>query len=65
MENYKARILWDFSIQAGKQLLANQTDIMAINKDIAITSNWNFRKKECEKLEKYKGRKEELEKIAK
>lgn len=50
--------------------MANQPDIVVVDKlqgkavvvDIAIPSDGNIRKKEHEKLEKYQGLKEELEK---
>ncbi len=51
--------------------MANQPDIVLIDKqqkkavviDVAIPSDSNIRKKEHEKLEKYQGLKEELEKM--
>ena len=69
-ENNRAKILWDFSFQTDKQLLANQPDIVVVDKeqkrvvviDVAIPADANIRKKEHEKVEKYQGLKEELEK---
>ncbi|KAM9816571.1 carbohydrate sulfotransferase 6 isoform X4 [Syngnathus typhle] len=69
-ENGRAKILWDFQIQTDKMVMANQPDIVVVDKqqkkavvvDIAIPSDGNIRKKELEKLEKYQGLKEELEK---
>ena len=73
MENNRAKILWDFQIQTDRQLLASQPDIMVVDKDqktavmidVALPSDSNIRKKECEKLEKYQGLKEELERMRK
>ena len=70
MENDQAKILWDFQIQTDKMVMANQPDIVIIDKqqrkavviDVAIPSDSNIKKKEHEKLEKYQGLKEELEK---
>ena len=64
-------MLWDFQIQTDKLVMANQPDIVLINKqqkkavviDVAIPSDSNIRKKEHEKLKKYQGLKEELEKM--
>ncbi len=71
VENDRAKILWDFKIQTDKLVMANQPDIVLIDKqqkkalviDVAIPSDSNIRKKEHEKLEKYQGLKEELEKM--
>lgn len=71
MENNRAKILWDFQIQTDKMVMANQPDIVVMDKqqktvvvvDVAIPSDSNIRKKEQEKLEKYQGLKEELEKM--
>lgn len=54
------KILWDFQIQIDKQLMANQPDIVEVDKqrrmtpviDVAIPNDRNTRKKEHEKLEK-------------
>ena len=69
IENDRAKILWDFQIQTDRMVMANQPDIVVIDKeqrkavvvDIAIPSDCNIRKKEHEKVEKYQGLKEELE----
>ncbi|TKS67246.1 Multidrug resistance protein 1 [Collichthys lucidus] len=70
-ENNRAKVLWDFSFQTDKQVLANQPDIVVLDKeqkrvvviDVAIPADANIRKKEHEKLEKYQGLKEQLEQI--
>uniref|UniRef100_A0A087YQ23 Uncharacterized protein n=1 Tax=Poecilia formosa TaxID=48698 RepID=A0A087YQ23_POEFO len=70
VENDRAKILWDFQIQTDKMVMANQPDIVVVDKqqrkavvvDVAIPSDYNIRKKEHEKLEKYQGLREELEK---
>ncbi|XP_051924320.1 uncharacterized protein LOC127602290 [Hippocampus zosterae] len=69
VENDRAKILWDFQIQTDKMVMANQPDIVIIDKgkrkavvvDVAVPSDGNIRKKEHEKLEKYQGLREELE----
>ncbi|XP_054913489.1 uncharacterized protein LOC129377515 [Poeciliopsis prolifica] len=69
VENARAKILWDFQIQTDKMVMANQPDIVVVDKhqrkavvvDVAIPSDCNIRKKEHEKLEKYQGLREELE----
>ncbi|KAJ0057310.1 hypothetical protein NL108_002264 [Boleophthalmus pectinirostris] len=69
VENDRAKILWDFQIQTDRMVMVNQPDIVVVDKkqsravvvDIAIPSDGNIRKKEHEKLEKYQGLKEELE----
>ncbi|XP_068190807.1 uncharacterized protein [Antennarius striatus] len=71
VENGKAKILWDFSFQTDKQLLANKPDIVVMDKeqkravviDVAIPADANIRKKEHEKIEKYQGLKEQLEQM--
>ncbi|XP_055359974.1 uncharacterized protein LOC129603341 [Betta splendens] len=70
VENERAKILWDFQIQTDRMVIVNQPDIVVVDKeqrkavvvDVAIPSNGNIRKKEHEKLEKYQGLREELEK---
>ncbi|XP_055362142.1 uncharacterized protein LOC129603668 [Betta splendens] len=70
VENERAKILWDFQIQTDRMVMANQPDIVVVDKeqskvvvvDVAIPSDGNIRKKEHEKLEKYQGLREELEK---
>ncbi|XP_078017068.1 uncharacterized protein LOC144458442 [Epinephelus lanceolatus] len=67
-ENNRAEILWDFSFQTDKQLLANLPDIVVVDKyqeravvvDVAIPANSNISKKEHEKVEKYQWLKEQL-----
>ncbi|XP_051916213.1 uncharacterized protein LOC127597287 isoform X2 [Hippocampus zosterae] len=69
VENDRAKIMWDFQIQTDKMVMANQPDIVIIDKgqrkavvvDVAVPSDGNIRKKEHEKLEKYQGLREELE----
>lgn len=71
IENSKAKILWDFYIQTDKQVLANQPDIVIIDKDkkqatiidIAIPNDYNIQDKEKEKVQKYQPLREELERI--
>ena len=71
VENNRAKVLWDFSIQTDKQLLANQPDIVVVDKerkravviDVAIPADANIRKKEHEKVEKYQGLREQLERM--
>ncbi|KAK7930437.1 hypothetical protein WMY93_006832 [Mugilogobius chulae] len=70
VENDRAKILWDFQIQTDRMVMANQPDIVVVDKeqrravvvDVAIPSDGNIRRKEHEKLEKYQGLREELEK---
>ncbi len=60
VENDRARILLDFQIQTDKMVIANQPDIVVVDKqqkkaaviNVAIPSDSNIRKKEHEKLEK-------------
>ncbi|TWW62748.1 hypothetical protein D4764_04G0013950 [Takifugu flavidus] len=71
VENKQAKILWDFQIQTDKMVVANQPDRVVVDKhrktvvviDVAIPSDSNIRKKEHEKLEKYQGLKEEMERM--
>ncbi|KAK1798039.1 hypothetical protein P4O66_000539 [Electrophorus voltai] len=71
VENYCVKILWDFQIQADKMVMANQLDIVFVDKqqksavviDVSIPSDCNIRKKEHKKLEEYQGLKEEAEKM--
>ena len=71
IQNDRAKILWDFQFQTDKLVMANQPDIVVVDKeqktvtvvDVAIPSDSNIRKKEHEKLEKYQGLREELEKM--
>ncbi|CAK6950273.1 uncharacterized protein LOC127616771 [Scomber scombrus] len=70
-EKNRAKILWDFPIHTGKLVMANQPDILLMDKqqkkavviDVVIPSDNSIRKKEQEKLGKYQGLKEELEKM--
>ncbi|MGZ7254081.1 hypothetical protein ACXWO5_10720, partial [Streptococcus pyogenes] len=63
MENDRAKILWDFQMQTDKMVVANQPDIVVVDKqkktavviDVAVPNDSNIRKKEHEKLEKYQG----------
>lgn len=56
----QAKILWYFSIQTDKQMLANQPDVVVEDKeqqgvvaiDVALPANANIRKMEHEKVEK-------------
>ena len=65
----RAKVLWDFRFQTGRQLLANQPHVVVIDKqqkeavivDDAIPADSNNRKKEQEKIEK--GLKEKLEEM--
>ncbi|XP_076744288.1 uncharacterized protein LOC143420307 [Maylandia zebra] len=71
VENDRAKILWDFQIQTDKMVVANQPDIVVVDKqkktavviDVAVPNDSNIRKKEHEKLEKYQGLREELERM--
>ena len=59
----QAKNLWGFLIPTDKLVVANQPDIVLIDKqqkkavviDIAILSKSNIKKKDHEKLEKYQG----------
>ncbi|XP_057700706.1 uncharacterized protein LOC130921080 [Corythoichthys intestinalis] len=59
LENESAKILWDFWIQTDKMLMANQPNIVIMDKqqrtavviDVAIANDGNIRKKGHEKLE--------------
>ncbi|KAF7640661.1 hypothetical protein LDENG_00024680, partial [Lucifuga dentata] len=65
VENGRAKVLWDFKFQTNKQLLANQPDMVVIDKQqkravvidvaVAVPADSNIRKKEHEKIEKYQG----------
>ncbi|KAF7663723.1 hypothetical protein LDENG_00203700, partial [Lucifuga dentata] len=69
VENSRAKVLWDFKFQTDKQLLANQPDMVVVDKeqkravviDMAVPADSNIRKKEHQKIQKYQGLKEELE----
>ena len=71
VENNRAKVLWDFHIQTDRKVLANQPDIVIVDKqkkeaaviEVAVPSDSNMRKKEYKKLEKYRGMKEELERM--
>ena len=71
VENSRAKLLWDFQTQTDRKVLANQPDIVVIDKqkkeavviDIAVPSDSNIKNKEYKKLEKYQGLKEELERM--
>jgi hypothetical protein len=70
-QNDQAKILWDFHIQTDKQVIANQPDIVLIDKskkkaiiiDIAIPNDVNIKSKEHEKITKYQPLAEELSRI--
>lgn len=67
VDNDCAMILWDFQIQTDKQVMANQLDIVVVDKvdkkavviDVAASNGSNI-KKEYEKLEKYLGQLERM-----
>ena len=69
MENNEVVILWDFSIQTDRKILANRPDIVIQDKkkqtalllDISIPSDKNTSLKTYEKLSKYKDLEIELE----
>ncbi|KAF7650224.1 hypothetical protein LDENG_00129190, partial [Lucifuga dentata] len=69
VENGRAKVLWDFKFQTDKQLLANQPDMVVVDKqqkravviDVAVPADSNIRKKEHQKIQRYQGLKEELE----
>ena len=69
-ENDRAKILWDFYMYTDKQILANQRDIVAVDKenqrailaDIAVPGDYNITSKEKKKVEKYQPLREEIEK---
>ena len=71
IEKDQAKIMRDFQIQTDKMAVANQLDIVVINKqdkktvvvDVTIKNDSNIRETEHEKLEKYQGLKEELERM--
>ena len=71
VENKQVKILGDFQIQTEELVMANQPELVLVDKhhktavviDVVIPSDSNIRKKEHEKLEKYQGLKEELEKM--
>ena len=59
--NKQVKLLWDFQIQNDKLVMANQPDIVVVDKhqrtavvvDVAILNYSNIGKKEHEELEKY------------
>jgi hypothetical protein len=61
LENDKAKILWDFTIQTDRVILHRRPDITLVDKqtgkclliDVAIPGDQNIHKKETEKLENY------------
>ena len=71
VENKRAKILWDFPVQTDKHVIANRPDIVIIDKekktaiiiDVAVPSDCNIMKKEHEKIDKYQGLREEMEKM--
>ena len=71
VENERAKILWDFYIQTDKHVMANQPDIVIVDKvkkqativDIAVPNDVNIKSKEQEKVQKYQPLREELQRI--
>ena len=69
-DNERVKILWDFQIQTDKLVMANQPDMVVVDKhqrtevmvQVAIPGDGNIKKKEHEKLKKYQRLKEDLEK---
>lgn len=69
VENDQTRIRWDFQIPTDKMVMANQRDIVMVDKqqkkaaviNAAIPSDTNIRKKEHEKPEKSQWLKEKAE----
>ena len=72
IENYWAKILWDFSIRRDKQVIANKPDIVVVDKntkytkyttkiDIAVPNDRKIKIKELAKVDKYQLLREELE----
>lgn len=63
--------MWDIQIQTTKMVMANQLHIVVDDKqekvavavDVAVPLDSNISKKEHEKLKKYQGPKEELERL--
>ena len=61
VENNRTKLQRDFQIQTDRRVLANQPDIVAVDKqrkeavvmDVAVPSDSSIKKKEYEKLEKY------------
>ena len=70
-EKDESMILWNFQIRTNRMVMANQSDIVMVDKqqkkavviDAAIPSDSTIRKKEHVELRKYQGLKEELEKM--
>ena len=70
-ENDRAKILWDFHIQTDKKVVANQPDIVLVDKgknsaiiiDIAVPNDFNIKDKELEKITKYQPLAEELSRL--
>lgn len=71
VENERVKVLWDFSIQTDKQVIANKPDIVIRDKetkkitiiDIAVPFDTNIKSKEIEKVTKYQPLREELARI--
>ncbi|XP_067944992.1 uncharacterized protein [Watersipora subatra] len=69
-ENDHAKILWDFYVQIDKHVLANQLDIVVVDKeskratiiDITVPNDYNIASKKREKIEKYLPLGKEIEK---
>ena len=71
LENDKAKILWDFSIQTDHVIQARRPDIVVKDKeldhtwiiDIAVPGDGRVKEKEREKVEKYQELARELRKL--
>ena len=71
VQNDRAKILWDFSIQTDIRMPHNRPDIVLIDYtekagfiiDIAVPRDENIRDKELEKIDKYQPLKIELERL--
>ncbi|XP_067940204.1 uncharacterized protein [Watersipora subatra] len=69
-ENDRPKILWNFYIRTDKHALANQPDIVVVDKEnkratiinIAVPNDYNIASKEKEKVEKYFPLGDEMEK---
>ncbi|XP_067940219.1 uncharacterized protein [Watersipora subatra] len=69
-ENDPAKILWDFYIRTEKHVLANQSDIVVVDKEnkgattieVAVLNDYAIASKDKEKVEKYLPLGEEIEK---
>ena len=72
VENNESKVLWDFTIQTDKEIMAVRSDIVFINKkdkialliDIAVPRDDNIVDKRIEKVEKYQNLAMQLKEIA-